>query len=164
MGPSLPFLIFFALAQGHEISAPAAAPKAMPQVTNSPVADSPPPSTYDLEQKEHHGLTNEDSSIAWQLARMIFSLAVVVGLIFLVVRIGLPRLMRLRTVSAGGTLRVLERVQLDQRHAVALVEVYGSQRYLVGTSEHGVGLIARVDAQVEKSGEANDQGQGNAHR
>jgi len=132
--------------------------KAQPSLGTPPSVDAPAPSAYDLAEKEHHAAPSEETSIAWQLGRMLFSLAVVIGLIFLIVRIALPRLMRLRTPLAGTSLRVLDRVQLDQRHAVMLIEVYGSQHYLVGTGERGVALIARVDPHEGTIGEAHVEG------
>lgn len=143
---------------GAAAGAPADAGKAIPSVANPAPVDAPPPSTYDLTEKDHHVAPSEETSVAWQLGRMLFSLAVVIGLIFLLVRIALPRLMRWRTPLAGSSLRVLDRVQLDQRHAVLLIEVYGSQHYLVGTGERGVALIARVDAHEGTIGEAHVQG------
>ncbi|MBI5507931.1 MAG: flagellar biosynthetic protein FliO [Deltaproteobacteria bacterium] len=91
----------------------------------------------------------QESERSWsaQLLRTLLSLGVVVALIYLVFKVVAPRLLGIgMAVKGGKSLKVLERVQLDGRHAVVLLEIDGRRRYLCATGERGVQLLADVSA------------------
>ena len=86
----------------------------------------------------------EEQERSWtaQLARTLLALLVVLGLIYLVFKVVAPRLLGLSLPARSGKrLKVLERIQLDARHAVAILEVEETRRLLVATGEHGVQLL-----------------------
>jgi flagellar biogenesis protein FliO len=87
-------------------------------------------------------LEGEERSWTGQLVRTILSLLLVIGLIYLVFKVVVPRLMGVSLPVRGTkSLRVVERTQIDARHAVVLIEI-DKQRFLVGTGEHGIQLLA----------------------
>ncbi|MBK8482572.1 MAG: flagellar biosynthetic protein FliO [Proteobacteria bacterium] len=79
------------------------------------------------------------------LLRMVLALLAVCALAWLVLRVGLPRLLKtLRLPAAeGGALRVIERQVLSVGKTLWLVEVEG-RRLLIGASEGGLRLITEV--------------------
>jgi flagellar biogenesis protein FliO len=88
-------------------------------------------------------LEEQDRSWTAQLVRTILSLLLVIGLIYLIFKVVVPRFLGVSLpAKAGKSVRVLERTQLDARHAVVLLEIDQKQRFLVGTGEHGVQLLA----------------------
>ncbi|MEK7705794.1 MAG: flagellar biosynthetic protein FliO, partial [Myxococcota bacterium] len=123
-------------------SAPTA-PSATPDASKLD-AETPPPTAYDLSQGEAVPRDFEGESLLRQLARTMFGLVVVVGLIYLTLKVLLPRLLNMRQVASGQGLKVLERLQLDPRHALLLIDVRGKQTLLVATGEQGVQVIAHV--------------------
>ena len=107
-------------------------------------ANEPPPSTYDREQGRT-GTEDGGRSLLGQMWRTLLSLALVVGLIYAVGKFALWRLGKARGPGGPG-LKVVERLQLDARHALFVVEVSGKHRYLVGAgADKGVTLLAELD-------------------
>ena len=53
------------------------------------------------------------------------------------------RLVQLRP-SSGGSLRTVERLQLDPKNALFVVEVSGKERFLVGAGDKGVQLLTAL--------------------
>lgn len=130
-----------------EPAAPAALDAAAPAsaLTKLPNFDSdtPPPSRYDQEHADEP-LAPESRGLLYQLVRTVLALGVVIGLIYLIVKLLLPRFVR-ATVNKGATqLRLIERLIIDPRHTVALVEVAEGQRVLLGLGEGGVRLLTTV--------------------
>jgi len=118
----------------------------------APASDLPAPTTTD-EQKSKAAnaalerLEGEERSWTAQLVRTILSLLLVVGLIYLVFKVVVPRLLGVSLPTrTGKSLPVVERTQLDARHAVVLLEIEGKQRFLVATGERGVQLLADLSA------------------
>ncbi len=121
--------------------APAVAPAAEPEAA--------PPSTYDrLRQGGPPASVPAEEGPSWgaQLVRTVFALAVVVGLIYLFFKVGLVRLMGIAAVKGGKTIKVHERVQLDARHALYVVELDGGERMVLATGEQGVQVLERLPA------------------
>ncbi len=109
------------------------------------IADRPPPSTYDR-LKLGGGEPIDEQEISWgaQLLKTLVGLGVVVGLIYLLFRLGLARYLGGAALrGAGRGLKVVERTQLDARHALLIVEVEG-RRLLLATGEHGVQQLAEL--------------------
>ncbi len=78
------------------------------------------------------------------LLETMLALGLVCGLAYLVFRLALPRLSTMR--SANSMVRVVDRVGLDQRKSLYVVEVAG-RWLLIGASEAGVHLVSELDAQ-----------------
>lgn len=113
-------------------------------------SDSPPPSTYDRLQKEDEAPVSE-RSMSEQLLRTAIALAVVVGLIYLIFRLGLGKLLRgragLATSSKGNRrLEVLERLQLDPRSAVYVLAVGDGREVLLGAGEKGLAFLCELSS------------------
>jgi flagellar protein FliO/FliZ len=82
------------------------------------------------------------------VVRLVFSLAVVVGLLLLTVKVG-GRKFRGRN---GAVVRVLHRQPLSRSSAVAVVEV-GSRILVLGTTDHQVNVLAELDEDELATGE-----------
>ncbi len=77
------------------------------------------------------------------LLETMLALGLVCGLAYLVFRFALPRLTTAR--SANSMVRVVDRVGLDPRKSLYVVEVAG-RWLLIGASEAGVHLVSELDA------------------
>lgn len=73
--------------------------------------------------------------------RLVASLAIVVGLLLLTVRIG-ARKFRPR---AGAPLRILHRQALSRSSSVAVIEV-GNRTLVIGHTEHQISILAELGA------------------
>jgi flagellar biogenesis protein FliO len=110
---------------------------------NSPIGSAPLPD-YRL------GTGAEERSLAWEGARMVLTLAAVLLLLGLGVKL-LRRWPSLaaREGSVGG-LQVLERVALTQKEAIYLVRA-GVEILVVGVGPSGVTLLTRLAAGAEET-------------
>lgn len=147
-----------ALAQDHAAAeAPAEAPSA-PPVEEPPLPDTPPLSTYDRIRQQNDQPLEEERSLTGQLIRTVFALAVVVGLIYLVFKLGLGRLLQGRGVpglsSANRGIKIVERTVLDGKNAVIMLELNGGRRILVGTGERGVSYLCDIETNGNGDAEA----------
>jgi flagellar biogenesis protein FliO len=119
----------------------------------SAVSDEPPPSAWDRRQAElRAGKTPAspapDDEISWgsQLLKTVLALALVIGLLYALFRLGLTRFIGVTALRGPAkSMRVLERQQLDARHALYIVELEGGRRMLIATGEQGVQRIAELD-------------------
>lgn len=84
------------------------------------------------------------ASFVWMLLQTVLALAFVCGLALLLFRWVLPRL-QLTPSGANSMVRVVDRVMLDARRSLLVVEVAG-RWLLVSSSEAGVQLISELDA------------------
>lgn len=95
-------------------------------------------------------LAAEDLSLGWTLVRTMVVLVMVVVLAWLVLNVGLRKLMGIRPALGSSVVRVLERVTLDQKRALFVVEAAG-EVLLIGGGEGALALIAKLDgAEIEK--------------
>lgn len=77
------------------------------------------------------------------LVQTLFALGLVCGLAYVIFRWVLPRLNAVR--PSGGMIRVVERVGLDARKSLYVVEVAG-RWLLVASSEAGVQVLSELEA------------------
>lgn len=77
------------------------------------------------------------------LLETLLALGLVCGLAYLVFRFALPRLSAAR--SSNSMVRVVDRVGLDPRKSLYVIEVAG-RWLLIGASEAGVHLVSELDA------------------
>lgn len=93
----------------------------------------------------------EELDVGWALVRTIVVLGLVVVLAYLTLNVGLRRLMGIQPAGRSGIVQVLERVSLDQKRALFVVEA-GGEVMLLGGAEGSVTLLSKLDrAEVEKS-------------
>jgi flagellar biogenesis protein FliO len=84
---------------------------------------------------------------AWLLLRGLAALLAVLALAVVVLRFGLPRLMR-PAAGRTRTIEVEEFLPLDRQHRLYVVRWRG-ERILLATSPEGVALLSRVSAADE---------------
>jgi len=101
-----------------------------------------------LAQVENGGVADPATNAFWSLLRIIFALLCVVALIYLVLHRGLGKW--LQKSQGGKQILVKERVALDAKRSLYLVDVEG-RRFLLGGSENSVSLIGEFP--VERSNE-----------
>ena len=123
---------------------PGAAPAA---AAASPAAPAPAPAVPEpeLPRAEPPELAAGELDLGWTLVRTAVVLGLVIALVYLTLNVGLRRLLGLKGLGGPGLVKVLERVPLDQRRTLYVVEAAG-EVLLVGASDGSLGLITRLDA------------------
>ena len=94
----------------------------------------------------------EPESLGWTLFSTLLSLGAIVALIYLTLNFGLRRMMALRGLpfARAGLVKVVERVMLDSKRALFVVQAAGDY-LLIGGGDEGLSLIARLDpAEVDR--------------
>lgn len=118
-------------------------------------SDSPPAgsSEYDKRRAGNQGSREalpEEQSLLGQLGRTLFGLLVVVGLIYILGKIAIAKLGKVGFAGRSGkNLRVVERLQLDPRNALYIVQVEDGPLLLLGSGEKGMQLITELDGAAE---------------
>ena len=104
----------------------------------------------EIPKSEPPELAAEEFSVGWTLFRTILVLAIVVALAYLTLNIGLRRLLGIRAPVGTAVVTVLERVALDQKRSLFVVEA-GGEVLLIGGGDNALTLITKLDrAEVEK--------------
>lgn len=163
-------LIFFAIgastqaeaAPAPDTSAAAASPTPTPTTTATQAepavdvtSDSPPPSAWDKQRAGNGDSTDTspaEQSLLGQVGRSLFGLLIVVGLIYILGKIAIAKLGKVGFGGRSGkNLRVVDRLQLDQRNALFMVQVEDGPLLLVGSGEKGVQLITELDGPTREN-------------
>lgn len=93
----------------------------------------------------------EDVGLGWTLLRTMLVLGIVLALVYLTLNVGLRKLLGIKPVVGASVVTVLERVVLDQRRSLFVVEAAG-EMLLIGGSENSLTLLSKLDrAQVERA-------------
>ena len=108
---------------------------------NSPV---PPQTAFDNSAVEAD--KTPEFSLLGQLVRTCLALLFVVGLIYGFAKIGLPKFTRILGRD-GRNIKIQERVQIDNKHALVLVQVGKHAPLLLATGQQGVQLLTALDPQ-----------------
>lgn len=87
-------------------------------------------------------------NFVWMMIQTVIALTVVCGLAYLLFRVVLPRFTF--QGSANSMVRVIDRVPLDARKSLCVVEVAG-KFMLISISESGVQLVSELDPDAAKS-------------
>lgn len=92
-----------------------------------------------------------DVGLGWALIQTMLVLAMVLALAWLTLNVGLRRLLGIRAPVRGPPLvNVLERVPLDQKRALFVVEA-GGEVLLIGGGDGSLSLISKLNkAEIEK--------------
>lgn len=85
------------------------------------------------------------------LLQTLIALAAVCGLAYVIFRVILPKLQIVQ--SSGNMIRIVERVGIDTRRSLLVVEVAGKW-LLVSISESGVQLVSELNEQEAREAEA----------
>lgn len=85
----------------------------------------------------------EEINFGILILRMLIFLSLVIALIYFLLRKVLPSLMRM-TAFKNQTIRILERVPLDQRRSMLVVEIQ-EKVYLVGSAEGQINILMELD-------------------
>ena len=129
-------------------AAPVVAAPAQPSVL--PANDGARLAEPEIPKSEPPELAAEDFSVGWTLFRTMVVLAMVVALAYLTLNIGLRRLLGIRAPVGTSVVTVLERVALDQKRSLFVVEA-GGEVLLIGGGDSALSLIAKLDrVEVEK--------------
>lgn len=83
--------------------------------------------------------------VGWTLVRTLVALGMVVALAYLTLNVGLRRLLGLKGLGGARIVTVLERVALDPKRALFVVEAAG-EVLLVGGGDGGLTLLTKLDA------------------
>ena len=130
---------------------PAAPALAAPTEPAKPPADEPGRlAEPEIPRSEPPDLAPEEFSLGWTLVRTMIVLGMVVALAYLTLNVGLRRLLGIRTAVGTSVVTVLERVALDQKRSLFVVEAGGAV-LLIGGGDSTLTLLAKLDrAEVEK--------------
>jgi flagellar protein FliO/FliZ len=130
-------------------AAPSVLDVAAPLVAEPEVPRSEPP----------FGAQDGELDLGWTLARTMVVLGLVVALVYLTLNVGLRKLLGIRPVVGASVVTVLERVPLDQRRSLFVVEAAG-EVLLIGGSDASLSLLSKLDrAEVERLRAARAAGQ-----
>ncbi len=125
---------------------PAAVTAPLPQVPDAPKIDPSLPGATSRDEQPA-----EDLDFGWMLLRTLAVLVVVIMLAWLSLNYGLRKLMGLKPVVGGASVvRVLERVPLDSKHSMFVVQAAG-EYLLIGGGDGNLQLISKLAKEdVEK--------------
>ena len=87
----------------------------------------------------------EEINFGMLIVKMIFFLGLVVALIYLVLKKFLPVLLH-GAAFRSRSIKILERVPVDQRRSLLVVEVQG-KIYLMGSAEGQINILMELDPQ-----------------
>lgn len=129
------------VARAAEPSVPAEPPAAALVAAPSPALLPEP----EIPRSEPPGFSGDDEmSVGWTLVRTMAVLGIVVALAWLTLNVGLRRLMGIKPVVGTPVVNVLERVALDQKRALFVVEAAG-EVLLIGGGEGALSLLTKLD-------------------
>lgn len=107
-------------------------------------ADSPPPTSWDQTKVEPTTPVDENT-LAEQLLQGLIATVFVCLLIYLTGRFGLSRLTSLRTGAPTKTLAMTEKLSLDTKSSLYIIEVKDRGKLLLGGGDNGLRLICNLD-------------------
>lgn len=104
----------------------------------------------EIPRSEPPELAAEEFSLGWTLVRTMIVLAMVVALAYLTLNVGLRRLLGIRAPVGTSVVTVLERVALDQKRSLFVVEA-GGEVLLIGGADSALTLITKLNrTEVDK--------------
>jgi len=104
----------------------------------------PPITAYDKRIPTELSHESPQKGLLYSLAQTFIALIIVLGLILLCSKYGLSRLTALRNGGAGKYIEVVERIQLDPKHSLFVVDVKENGRLLLGSGDGKVNLLSQL--------------------
>lgn len=130
-----------------------AADAATPEPVLAPAPAVAPPVVIpepDIPRSEPPFDSDDDMSVGWTLLRTMSVLGIVIALAWLTLNVGLRKLMGIKPVIGTPVVSVLERVPLDQKRALFVVEAAG-EVLLIGGGEGSLSLITKLErSEIDK--------------
>lgn len=120
------------------------APTLTDPVAAVPVDDGARLAEPEIPKSEPPELAAQDLDLGWTLFRTLMVLGMVVALAWLTLNVGLRKLLGIKPTLGTSVVTVLERVALDQKRSLFVVEAAG-EVLLVGGGDGALSLIARLD-------------------
>jgi flagellar biogenesis protein FliO len=114
-------------------------PRAVAEASRVPALPEP-----ELPRAEPPDLGAPDLDLGWTLVRTMVALGMVVALVYLTLNVGLRKLLGIRQTPAARIVTVLERVALDQKRALFVVEAAG-EVFLIGGADTSLTLLSKLD-------------------
>lgn len=141
---SLALLASPTLAEQPQLQAPPAVEPVAPVDDGARLAEP------EIPKSEPPDFAAPELDLGWTLFRTTLVLAMVVALAWLTLNVGLRRLLGIKPALGTHVVTVLERVTLDQKRSLFVVEAAG-EVLLVGGGEGALSLISKLDrAEVDK--------------
>ena len=109
-----------------------------------PVDDGSRLAEPEIPKSEPPELIGQELDLGWTLFRTMMVLGMVVALAWLTLNVGLRRLLGIKPALGTSVVTVLQRVTLDQKRALFVVEA-GGEVLLVGGGEGSLSLITKLD-------------------
>ncbi len=123
---------------------------AFPAAAEPPIPDAGPPEARaapipepEIPVSEPPELALQDFDLGWTLFRTFMVLVCVVGLAWLTLNVGLRRLLGIKSAVGTSLVTVLERVPLDQKRTLFVVEAAG-EVLLIGGGDGALSLLSRL--------------------
>lgn len=91
----------------------------------------------------------------WLFLKMLFMLGIVTILAILILKYAVPQLGLMKRFQKGNYFRILGRYNLEPRRSLYLITV-GGRYFVLGSSDHGVGLITELSEREALDGSAED--------
>lgn len=121
------------------------APPALTQPADAvPVDDGARLAEPEIPKSEPPELIGQELDLGWTLFRTMMVLGMVVALAWLTLNVGLRRVLGIKPALGTSVVTVLQRVTLDQKRALFVVEAAG-EVLLVGGGEGSLSLITKLD-------------------
>lgn len=86
--------------------------------------------------------------------KMIFAMVFVIALALVLIKYVVPRMTARRSKIHGTDIEILDRIPLDPKKYLCLLEVEG-RRLLIGVSDNHIGMVAELDSTHAKDKEPN---------
>jgi flagellar biogenesis protein FliO len=149
---SLLLVLWSASSFAEEATGATAAPAAAPAPIAAPAPAAAPQFVPEPEipKSEPPELVGEELNLGWTLLRTMAVLGMVIMLVYLTLNVGLRKLLGIKPPVGTAIVTVLERVPLDQKRSLFVIEAAG-EVLLVGGADSSLSLISKLDpAEVAK--------------
>jgi flagellar protein FliO/FliZ len=101
---------------------------------------------------------SDTAALIGQFVKTLVALGLVIAIIYILAKVGIARFIPGGIAArTGKSVRIVERVAVDQKNSLVLVEV-GKSKLLLGSGERGLKLITRLEGEGASFQAVLDQG------